>query len=315
MMKHSPFQTKKRTVVEIEAIGDESTGIIYLAKRGGITPAENPVDLQESIKRESEATLIFLEAVKACAVRHGISNADARKRIFPEPTPDKTLPDGTIVKGVAVDGDDLYDYLEPSEIAQLISLQSEGREVALQAATLFIQRRMAYPIVVTENAKAKLNQIAKIAIEPLRYQVVTDNNFKLGETIIAACEPVGFDAETLMTSQLPRDIAAGEVGYLLDVSGQIKIGDPNWTLEDTRSYLQETQINAIYNFYQSEIGRGPVKKDDADGEENLKMLSPSSPSTSSETPSTGVKSIGASKATASVTIDSTPKTLAISQTG
>lgn len=313
-MKHSPFQTKKRTVIEIEAIGDESTGIIYLAKRGGITPAENPVDLQESIKRESEATLIFLEAVKACATKHGITNADARKRIFPEPTLDVENPAGTITKGVTIEGDDLYDYLDPREIAQLISLQSEGREVALQAATLFIQRRMAYPIVVVEDAKAKLNQIA---IEPLRYQVATGNNFKFGDTIISASESAGFDAEILMTTQLPRELSAGEVGYLLEgVSGQIKIGDPNWTLEDTRSYLQESQINAIYNFYQSEIGRGPVKTtDDADGEENLKMLSPSSQSTSTEIPSTGVLSTGESRATESAMIDSMPKTLATSQTG
>jgi hypothetical protein len=311
MMKHSPFQTKKRTVVEIEAIGDESTGIIYLAKRGGITPAENPVDLQQSIQRESESTLIFLEAVKGCALTHEISNAEARKRIFPEPIPDKTLPDGTIVKGATPEGDDLYDYLEPREIAQLISLQSEGREVALQAATLFIQRRMAYPIVVTQDAEAKSD---RIEIEPLRYQVATGNNFKFGDTIISASESVGFDAEALLTTQLPRELSAGEVGYLLEgVSGQIKIGDPNWTLEDTRSYLQESQINAIYEFYLSEIGRGTVKK--GDGEENLRTPLLSSQSTSSESQSTGVKSIGASKGTASVTIDSTPKTLATSQTG
>lgn len=310
MMKHSPFQTKKRTVIEIEAIGDESTGIIYLAKRGGITPAENPVDLQESIKQESEATLIFLEAVKACAVRHGISNADARKRIFPEPVPGKTLPDGTVVKAVQPEGDDLYDYLEPREIAQLISLQTESRDVAIRAATLFIQRRLTYPIVVTEDAKEKLNQVA---IEPLRYQVTTGNEFKFDGTLITASEPMDFDTVILMTEQLPRKLIAGEVGYLLDRFGQIKFGDPNWTLEDTRLYLQESQINAIYDFYKSEIGQGPAPKDA--GEENLKMLSPSSQSTSIETLSTGVKSIGASKATASATIDSTPKTLATSQTG
>jgi hypothetical protein len=109
-MKRNPFGQKQ---LEILPVGNTQTGVIYLAKRHGITPAENPVDMQEAMKRQTEATLIFLQAVKNCAEQEGLSNAEARNRLFPT-----KQEDGTIAEGA-----DLYDYLTPQESARLMGLQ------------------------------------------------------------------------------------------------------------------------------------------------------------------------------------------------
>ncbi len=296
-MKRNPFGQKQ---LEILPVGNAQTGVIYLAKRNGITPAENPVDMQEAMTRQTEATLIFLQAVKNCAEQEGVSNADARKLIFPE-----KQADGTIAEGV-----DLYDYLAPKEAGRLIGLQEDARQVALQAATLFLQHRLVYPVIVTEDAKSKANQLT---VEPLRFQVAGQNKFKFGDVTIEATEEAGFDAEILMVGPLPRKIEAGEIGYLTDMTGRIKIGDPDWTIEHTREFLMEPQIEAIYQFYQAEIGQAPATTDD--GAENLTTPSPALLTASTENPSTGRKSIGASKATELPTIDSTATTLATSPTG
>lgn len=299
-MKNNPFQSAKKRL-EIVPVGSADSGVIYLAKRGGITPAENPIDVQEAMKRQTEATLIFLQAVKNCAAKDGISQADAREKIFPT----------TRADGSQVEGADLYDYLEPEQSARLIGLQEDARSIALQASTLFIQNRLAYPIILTADAKAKSNQIE---IEPLRFQVAIGNKFRLGEIVVEVIEPAGYDDEILMVQPLPQALHAGDVGFLLDVTGREKIGDAEWTLQCTKQYLLEPQINAIYDFYQQEIGIPATNATEAEPGNSMKTL-PDLPNSSTETRSTGAKSTGASKATESPTIDSTTKTLETSPIG
>lgn len=295
-MKRNPFGQKP---FEAVVIGNERTGFIHLMKRNAISPAENPVDMQEAMKRQGEATLIFLEAVKTCAAKHGISNAQAREMIFP--TPDEN--------GVTVESADLYDYLEPKDAARLMALQEDGRKVAQQAATLFLQHRLVYAIEVTTSAKAKANQLE---VKPLTFQVAGSNQFKFGDQIVEVNEAADFDATTLQVEKLDRRFESGEVGYLCDVTGNVKVGDPSWTPQDTLNFLTEEQIETIYQFYQSEIGQAPSP--DA-GEENLTTRSPASLNPSTANQLTGAESTGASSNTASETSDSTPTTLETSPTG
>lgn len=315
-MKNSPFQTTKKKL-EIVSVGDAETGVIYLAKRNGITPNENPVDMQESMQRQTAATLIFLQAVKNCAEKEGISRAEARELIFPSPKPPAVAPTtetsatSAIVVAEKPKSADLYDYLEPEQAAKLISLQEDSRHVALQAATLFLQHRLAYPIVVTADAKAKSNLLE---IEPLRFQVASGNRFKLDDTVIEVAEAASYEVESLVLEPLSQKVVTGTVGFLLDVTGREKLGDPEWTHEHTRSYLTEAQIEAIYRFYQEEIGIAS-KSDESATEGNSTTISPDLLNINIENLSTGAISTGESKVTESEMNGSTPKTLEVSPIG
>jgi hypothetical protein len=298
-MRHNPFQTSGRQqAATIVPIGTQETGIIYLERKMGIAPVENPVDMAEAMQRQTETTLIFLQAVKNCATKEGISQAAARKKIFPEPKKPE-LPatpvngNGALVKVEVMDEEevDLYDYLEPEQVVKLIGLRENSREIELQAATLFIQHRLAYPIVLRSEAQPGAELIE---IEPLRFQVAVGNKFRFGSVILEATGAAGYDEATLTVKSVPLLLSAGSAGFLLDVTGREKLGDPEWTIEDTRRYLLEAQIQEIFHFYEQETGLATKKDDDAP-EGNLTKTLPASPTISTESQSTGEQSIGESK--------------------
>lgn len=310
MLNRNPFQTKTTKKLEFESIGTEETGVIYLFKRGGISPSENPQDVQEMIQRQAEATLIFLQGVRQLAERDGISSEEARRRIFPEKTAEQEEEENRTGLTVVADEVDLYDVLDPVQAKNLILNQENAREVAIRAATLFIQNRLLYPIVLVKDAKAKATNLE---IEPLRFGVAIGNKFKIGDVTIESTEEAGFDSELIEVSALPQAFESGTVGFLLDATGRVKMGDDQWTEEMTRKYLLEQQITLIYEFYQSEIGL--ASKEDQETEGNSKTKSLSSSNTSTESRSTGEKSTGESRAMGFGTTGSTPKTLEVSPIG
>jgi hypothetical protein len=320
MLKRSPFQSKQSKKMEFEAIGSDEIGVIYLLKRGGISPSENPQDMQEMIQRQAEATLIFLQGVRQLAERDGITTEQARERLFPTKEPPKTMNDGEssaiVLKEpeIVVDEVDLYDVLDPAQAKNLILNQENAREVAIRSATLFIQNRLLYPIVLTQDAKVKNTELS---IEPLRFGVAIGNKFKIEEVTIEVTEEADFDSESIAVSSLPQGFDAGTVGFLLDATGRPKTGDDQWTEEMTRKHLMEDQISLIYAFYQSEIGVKTDASDDDETEGNLtsKTKSLNSSSTSTESRSTGEKSTGESRAMGFGTSGSTPKTLETSPIG
>lgn len=313
MLKRSPFQSKKSKVMEFEAIGSEETGIIYLLKRGGISPSENPQDVQEMIQRQAEATLIFLQGVRQLAERDGITTEQARQLIFPTKTAEQEALEKETGLAVVNDEVDLYDVLDPAQAKNLILNQENAREVAIRSATLFIQNRLLYPIVLTKEVKAKSTPTS-LAIEPLRFGVAIRNRFRFGDVTIESTEEADFDSESIEVTSIPQSFEAGSVGFLLDATGREKVGDEQWTDEMTRKYLMEDQITLIYAFYQSEIG---VKAEVNETEGNLTLTtkSPNSSNTSTENQSTGEKSTGESKAMGFGTNGSTVKTLATSPIG
>lgn len=315
MLKRSPFQSKKSQKLEYEAIGTEETGVIYLLKRGGISPSENPQDVQEMIQRQAEATLIFLQGVRQLAERDGITTEEARQRIFPTKTAEEEEEEKRTGLAVVVDEVDLYDVLDPAQAKNLILNQENAREVAIRSATLFIQNRLLYPIVLTKDVKAKATELT---IEPLRFGIAIGNKFKIEEVTIESKEEADFDSEAIDITAIPQSFEAGTVGFLLDATGRVKVGDEQWTDEMTRKYLMEQQITLIYTFYQSEIGvKTKIDGDDDGTEGNLTSMTKSlnSSSISTESRSTGEKSTGESKAMGFGTSGSTPKTLETSPIG
>jgi hypothetical protein len=314
MLKRSPFQSKKVNTMQFKAIGSDETGIIYLLKRGGISPSENPQDVQEMIQREAEAALIFLQGVRQLSERDGITSEQARQLIFPTKTAEQKALEKETGLAVVVDEVDLYDVLDPAQAKNLILNQENAREVAIRSATLFIQNRLLYPIVLTKDVKAKATALS---IEPLRFGIAIGNKFKFGDVTIESTEEADFDSESIDVSSMPQSFEAGSVAFLLDATGREKVGDDQWTDEMTRKYLMEDQITLIYAFYQTEIGVKTEVDDDGKTEGNSTSMtkSPSSSSTSIENPSTGEKSTGESKAMGFGTIASTQKTLATSPIG
>ena len=411
-MKYSPFRTSKKRQIEFAEIGSPERGTIYLVKKGGIAPAENPADVKQALQDQTEATIIFLQAVKNCAAQEGISQSDARTKIFPsgqstdlnqylDPTQALQLvqllkkavsacanregitwdvakrkvmlikaasaiqvvgqndiydflePDEIsivtdlqskaeqayqqqntvradiakdqiqhMIRELVVQDVDLYDYLTPEQAVKLINLKGDEQDTALKAATLFIQNRLAYPIIVNATAKPKVNQLE---IEPLRFTVAIGNQFRIGDVIVDATDVANYDAETLTITPLPQQIQAGAVGFLLDMTGQERLGDPDWTIDHTRQYLLEPEIQAIYEFYKEEAGIAVNKTeapalnsaDDsvAGAAGNSMMILPDSPNTSIKTPSTGLVSTGESSPLVSTTNGSTPIILEASLTG
>jgi hypothetical protein len=366
-VKKSPFSVSKK--LEIVPVGTADSGVIYLLKRGGITPNESPVDLQEATRRQAEVTMILMQAVKGCAEKEGISQKEARERVFPTPrislyelvpielaealelfmvdavqacilkedcdpkhAREKLIPNrartafakyldaekaaafnAAIEQAIAlaasperstqeakkliyeallrpdvevVEEVDLYDYLSADQTSKLLSLQEDGRNTAIMAATLFIQKRLAYPVVLTAEGKAKAVQLE---IEPIRFPVCAGNTIRFGDCTIEVSGEVSFDSEILPIKALGQKLPANSVGFLLDISGKEKIGDEAWTIDDTKTYLTEQQIQSIFEFYQREVSG--VETSPAQEGNSMTSL-PSSESTLQKTLSTGEISTG-----------------------
>ena len=410
-MKRSPYQSRQKQNSNIIPVGSyDKGGVVYLKKIDAVTPADNPIDYQEATKRQSQTTILFLQAVKNCAEKYGISQQAARERIFPgDPLPSANIQDfleiGQISKlnslhyeavenaktlldcdedsakerifqtaratgesvevtdlkdflseaqlsildslqSVAIENciarlkitasearrqfyekakaevaDDLYDHLTPEQAGSLVSMQDNARKIKLEAATLFLRYRLAYPVVITEDADTRAGLIK---IQPLTFPVAVGNLFRFGDVTIEADDAVGYDSEQLPVKPLPRKILAGEVGFLMDVlTGIERFGSADWTQQHTMEYLTENQIEGIYQFYLQESGQGTEEKTVAaiagSEDENLNLMlttkSAESQNTLAATVSIGEASSGNSNAQESTTIDSTATTSEVNLIG
>ena len=147
-MKRSPFQSKKKAYSTIVPVGSPETGGMVYMKKGAITPDENPVDFQIASQRQAQTTMIFLQAVKNCARIDGITQAEARKRIFPG----DQLPSASI-----------RDYLEIGQISKLNSLHYE----AIKNAQILLDYD-------EESAKARIYQTARASGESIEVLDISD---------------------------------------------------------------------------------------------------------------------------------------------
>ncbi len=375
-MKKSPFSVNKK--LEIVPVGSVDSGVIYLLRRGGITPNESPVDLQEATRRQAEVTMILMQAVKNCSEKEGISQKEARERVFPTPRislydlvsvelaealelsmtdavqacilkddcdlahareklipnrartnfakyldPEKAAAFNAAIEQAIVQSSspersaqeakkliyeallrpdvevveeaDLYDYLTPDQTTKLLNLQEDGRNTAIMAATLFIQKRLAYPVILTSEGKAKAVQLE---IEPIRFPVCAGNAVRFGDYTAEIAGEVTYDSEILPIKALGQKLPAS-VGFLLDISGREKIGDESWTIDDTKTYLTEQQIQAIFDFYQREVS-GVEATPNQEG--NLMTSLPSSENILPKTPLIGETSTGGSNGSTSLTL-------------
>lgn len=244
-------------------------------------------------------------ALQNCIDRLKLSSTEAHRRFY-----EKTKTDT---------GVDLYDYLEPEQAAVLVGMQDNARKIKLESATLFLRHRLAYPIVITEDANPRAGILK---IEPLRFPVAIGNLFRIGDLMVEADDVGNFDEEELRIKPLSRRVLKDEVGFLMDVlTGMERLGQSAWTQKDTMRHLTEDQVTGIYNFYLEESGEG--REDDStkainpSEDENLTLTAKSneSPSTLAATLSIGAASSGSSNVPDSATTDSPTITLGLNLIG
>jgi len=223
---------------------------IWFARVGSITPDINPVDQQEREKKKARITALLFEAGDELARQRGISSEDARQLFFPKITKD----------GQEVTPINFFDYLSKNDKAELLLLQSETQDIEIMAATLFMQYRLAYEIVVTEDAKAKTRQLY---IKDSWFDVQVGDTYKTQEGLIIEVTEA-YDPESGSIGILPVGaIESGTIAFLYNkVRHSYTLGDKDWTVENTRQFMttstgmgdEDRQIQLLYHFYQEEAG-------------------------------------------------------------
>jgi hypothetical protein len=270
MRKALPFLVSPKS--EIRAIGTLDSGIIHLEKKGGISPNENPIDLQEAGTRQAQMQLMLQGAIKRLAEEKSITKGEARKQLFAMPVRDAETGEQS-----AEDVPSLYDYLSPEESALLISLRDDTAAIAIKAATAFIKYRVAYPVQVSGFAKAKAESAS---VQPLSFPIESGRKIQFGYKKITVRSVAEAGDESLNFEALSDRLEEGAIGYLCGENGKIFFGNPMWTELDTRECLTEDLITRIYNFYQAEAAglseEEAFAPEEAEGNENPVLLSSAS---------------------------------------
>ncbi len=301
-MKKLPFAVKPR--LEIVPVGNPEIGIIHLLKKGGTSPNEDPIDLQEAGTRQAKAMLITEKAIKRLMEQESCSKAEARKRLFAAPVRDAESGEDSEPE------ESMYDYLSIEESTELLSLRDNQVDIAIRVATLFIRYRVAYPVQLSATAKPKAD---KLYVEPLPFSLAEGDRIRFDAFKVEITSSAEEGEEAIAIKPNAPELKRGAIGYLLNENGQEKLGSPDWEEADTR-LLTEELIAAIYAFYRMEKGGIPdLQEGSEEVGENL-TLKPSN-SSQIERRSTGENSSGDYNTSELQTNGSTPKTLATAPTG
>ncbi len=233
MRKFSPFINSPKP--DIQKVGNQSTGYIYLLKKNGLTPNENAVDMQEASRKQAKVSALFLTAIQGYADKHKISEEEAKDIFFSDSNVDINP----------------VNYLDAASKEQYLMLLQDVSDTQYNAATLMIKYRLLYPVEVTAKAKAGSDTIK---VSPLAMPLVKGDKLRFtnGFLVVSAVADAG---ESVVSVEPGIAVDAGEVGYLIDFeTGKERVGDPHWSLNDTRDLLMESQVAALYDFYKSETG-------------------------------------------------------------
>ncbi|NEP57906.1 MAG: hypothetical protein F6K31_12925 [Symploca sp. SIO2G7] len=259
-----PVLKKKKP--SIVPIGSEETGYIYLQKRHHCVSGERMEIDEYEIKQMQGQVVLDRLARKICEDK-GVNRDYAMSLIFPK--------EDEVASQAEDEQNILLQY--PEEMEQLVSLRIPANKLKAVVATVFIQRRVAYPVQLVKAAK--LNQ-SGLAIAPAAFHIKDGAVIKFGSCLTTALLNHDLGAETLSVEEISESLAADTVGFLYDPSTQSEIvGATEWTFEQTND-LDENLIELIYEFYQREKARLP----------ETPLLTESSELEEGKSPSTGKKS-------------------------
>ena len=301
-LKKNPYQSKVEIVPVVEV---EPGHFIHFAKFGWLQPVVQPRDLREMERKQYRITVLLFTAADELAEREGISSDEARQRFAPTKTAD-----GNVVEPV-----NFLDYLNPEQRAEIVTLQQESQEIPQTVATLFTQYRMARGLTVTETDEGSggLRQ-TKLQVDEPWFSLNQGDRFRFADgTIIEIVSGYSPESGLVGTRPLMRDILPGETAFQLETGGsEYKLGDPEWTLKDTREKMSMAFILSVYRFYKEEdaasmdaLEASPEQTEEA-GEEGKAL--PKSAASLSATPtrsrSTGKKSGSDSSSSVAATAES-----------
>jgi len=243
-LKKNPYQVTSNIEI-VPVVEVEPDHFIHFAKFGYLQPVVQPRDLKDLERKQYRITVLLFTAADELAEREGISSDEARQRFAPTKTAD-----GNVVEPV-----NFLDYLNPEQRAEIVTLQQESQEIPQIVATLFTQYRMAHGLTVTETDEGSggLRQ-TKLQVDEPWFPLNQGDRFRFADgTIIEIVSGYSPESGLVGTRPLMRDILPGETAFLLETgSSEYKLGDPEWSLKDTREKMSLAHISSVYRFYKEE---------------------------------------------------------------
>ena len=237
----------KKAKYEVIPVGNESTGIIYLEKRGSLSVGEAR-DIDSIDAKRQKAAIIASKLVKKISVDRGVTIAEAQELLSPTRSADGAT---------EVDNSDvIYDYIEDfTELNALSSIDSAS--VSISVATLFIKKRVAFPVELTASVPFNSTSISVAATHfPLQDKQV----IRFGDclvTVVGNYQPS--DTDSIVKVQPVAENLPVSVGFLYNsLTKSYVVGTDEWTEEDTKDCSDEF-VSAIYKFYENERSRWKVE--------------------------------------------------------
>jgi hypothetical protein len=237
----------KKAKYEVIPVGSESTGIIYLEKRGSLSVGEAR-DIDSIDAKRQKAAIIASKLVKKISVDRGVTIAEAQELLSPTRSADGAT---------EVDNSDvIYDYIEDfTELNALSSIDSAS--VSISVATLFIKKRVAFPVELTASVPFNSTNISVAATHfPLQDKQV----IRFGDclvTVVGNYQPS--DTGLILKVQPVAENLPLCTGFLYNsLTKSYAVGTDEWTEEDTKDCSDEF-VSAIYKFYENERSRWKVE--------------------------------------------------------
>lgn len=305
------------------------SGFVHLLTKGGLSPAEEVTDEAVRQKQQAKIQRLIIVATRRLSKAENISISEANERLFAAPINranafkthlsesefeeyqkllnkaasglsidrDVTLGEAiTLLSGGdSQEANGLFEHLSDEELQEFFELQTSvnnpetQRKLMIKIATLMINFRLAYCVELISHVPSSSSELF---IKPLAFPLVVGNKLDYEGTRIEITEDAKPGSEMIKVKEIPFTFEAGDCGYLVDEMNPsaLKIGDRNWSEEDTEQLLIAPQILSLYEFYLKE-NAGEASEEDDEGKDSI--LKESSDS-SIPSPSTGVKSTGGS---------------------
>lgn len=237
----------KKAKYEVIPVGNDSTGIIYLEKRGSLSVGEAR-DIDSIDAKRQKAAIIASKLVKKISVDRGVTIAEAQELLSPTRSADGAT---------EVDNSDvIYDYIEDfTELNALSSIDSAS--VSISVATLFIKKRVAFPVELTASVPFNSTSISVAATHfPLQDRQV----IRFGDclvTVVGNYQPS--DTGLILKVQPVAENLPLCTGFLYNsLTKSYVVGTDEWSEEDTKDCSDEF-VSAIYKFYENERSRWKVE--------------------------------------------------------
>jgi hypothetical protein len=198
-------------------LGSENAGKLWLLERGGITPSENPIDIQQHLLNQQKIAKIYKTATQKLAKARGVSISEARKLMQGLSVKEA---DGKTTVEIDDDPVSFEDWLSPEELAELIQLGGDSVSLEIRVATLFIRHRVLYPVFLAAPATAGATTMH---VKPLTMPIMAGDRIDFEDFKVEVTEFADYEAEVIQVAKVPGKLKADAFGFLMD-GGKKKAG-------------------------------------------------------------------------------------------